>query len=146
MLGPLLGCIAVLLLLSTLIARIRLRWWWIRSFEFPRLQIALLAGVCALASWMLLEPGKWRMASTGLSLLTLLIQLRYIIPWTRLWPVQVKSTHEAPSNQKITLLIANVLTPNRQADKLLSMIEQYQPDIVLTLESDQWWQDQLDQA
>ena len=146
MLGPLLGCIAVLLLLSTLIARIRLRWWWIRSFEIPRLQIALLAGVCALASWMLLEPGKWRMASTGLSLLTLLIQLRYIIPWTRLWPVQVKSTHEAPSNQKITLLIANVLTPNRQADKLLSMIEQYQPDIVLTLESDQWWQDQLDQA
>lgn len=39
-----------------------------------------------------------------------------------------------------------MLTPNRQADKLLSMIEQYQPDIVLTLESDQWWQDQLDQA
>lgn len=146
MLGPLLGCIAVLLLLSTLIARIKLRWWWIRSFEFPRLQIATLAGLCALISAVLLESGQWRTSAVTLSLFTLLLQLRYILPWTRLWPVQVKSSNDAPSDQKITLLIANVLTPNRKADKLLSMIKQYQPDIVITLESDQWWQEQLDQA
>ncbi|WP_404377551.1 endonuclease/exonuclease/phosphatase family protein [Vreelandella aquamarina] len=146
MLGPLLGCIAVLLLLSTLVARIRLHWWWVRSFEFPRLQIAVLAGVCMLVSVALLEPSPWQTAAVALSLITFLLQLRYVLPWTRLWPVQVKSASNAPGDQKITLLIANVLTPNRTADKLLSMIRQYQPDIVLTLESDQWWQDQLDQA
>ncbi|WP_422102171.1 endonuclease/exonuclease/phosphatase family protein [Vreelandella sp.] len=146
MLGPLLGCIAGLLLLSTLIARIKLRWWWIRSFEFPRVQIAALAGLCALISAVLLESGQWRTAAVALSLLTLLLQLRYILPWTQIWPVQVKSSSDAPNDQKITLLIANVLTPNRKADKLLSMIKQHQPDIVITLESDQWWQEQLDQA
>ena len=146
MLGPLLGCIAGLLLLSTLIARIKLRWWWIRSFEFPRVQIAALAGLCALISAVLLESGQWRTVAVALSLLTLLLQLRYILPWTQIWPVQVKSSSDAPNDQKITLLIANVLTPNRKADKLLSMIKQHQPDIVITLESDQWWQEQLDQA
>lgn len=146
MLGPLLGCIAGLLLLSTLIAHIKLRWWWIRSFEFPRVQIAALAGLCATISALLLESGQWRTAAVTLSLITLLLQLRHILPWTRLWPVQVKSSSDAPSDQKITLLIANVLTPNRKAEKLLSMIKQYQPDIIITLESDQWWQEQLDQA
>ncbi len=146
MLGPLLGCIAGLLLLSTLIARIRLRWWWVRSFEFPRLQIAVLAGLCAAIGALLLPPSRWQTATIGLSLLTCMLQLRYIFPWTRLWPVQVQSTRKAPDEQKITLLIANVLTPNRQADKLISMIEQHQPDMVLTLESDQWWQSQLDTA
>ncbi|XQU07074.1 endonuclease/exonuclease/phosphatase family protein [Halomonas sp. LY9] len=146
MLGPLLGCIAVLLLLSTLIARVKLRWWWVRSFEFPRLQIASLAGICTLASLVLLEPGQWQTAAASISLLALLLQLRHILPWTRLWPVQVKPSNKAPSDQKITLLIANVLTPNRKADNLISMIEHFQPDIVITLESDQWWQEQLDQA
>ena len=35
------------------------------------------------------------------------------------------------------------VTPNREVGKLLALIEQYQPDIVLTLESDDWWEEQL---
>ena len=137
---------AITLLLATLIARVRLRWWWVRSFEFPRLQIALLALACGLASLWLLEPGPWRMTAIAASLSALVLQLRYILPWTVLWPVQVKAASSAPDNQKITLLIANVLTPNRQSEDLIGMITHHQPDIILTLESNQWWQDQLDPA
>ncbi|BBI62361.1 hypothetical protein HSBAA_36670 [Vreelandella sulfidaeris] len=53
MLDILLGSIAIGLLLATLIARIELHWWWIRSFEFPRLQIACLAVI----TWLL--PLYW---------------------------------------------------------------------------------------
>lgn len=144
MLGPLLGCIAISLLLATLIARVPMRWWWVRSFEFPRLQIAVLALVCGLTSLWLLDPGPWRVTATLVSLITLALQLRYILPWTALWPVQVKAAHNAPKDQMITLLIANVLTPNRQSKELLAMITHHQPDMILTLESDQWWQEQLD--
>ncbi|UTD54676.1 endonuclease/exonuclease/phosphatase family protein [Halomonas sp. MS1] len=146
MLGPLLGCIAISLLLATLIARVPMRWWWVRSFEFPRLQIAVLALACGLASLWLLDPGPWRVTATLASLATLALQLRYILPWTTLWPVQVKAAHNAPKDQMITLLIANVLTPNRQSKELLAMITHHQPDMILTLESDQWWQEQLDPA
>ena len=45
--------------------------------------------------------------------------------------------------QQISLLVANVLTPNHQYDLLLKHIDDLQPDLVLTLESDQNWQDAL---
>lgn len=146
MLEALLGCITIVLLLATLVARIQLRWWWIRCCEFPRLQIATLALICGLVGLTLAEPGIWRSISCIVALATVLLQARYILPWTWLWPVQVKAAENAPSDKTIKLLIANVLTPNRQTHGLLAMIEHHQPDIVLTLESDQWWQTQLDGA
>lgn len=146
MLGILLGSIAIVLLLATLIARIHLHWWWIRSFEFPRLQIAFLALITWLLAVIFVEPGPWLWVALLASGITLLFQLYYILPWTPLWPVQVKTAESNDSDKRITLLIANVLTPNRQAQALIDMIKQHQPDIVLTLESDQWWQDQLDPA
>ena len=146
MLGILLGSIAILLLLATLIARIHLHWWWIRSFEFPRLQIAFLALITWLLAVIFVEPGPWLWVALLASGITVLFQVYYILPWTPLWPVQVKAAESNDSDKTITLLIANVLTPNRQAQALIDMIKQHQPDIVLTLESDQWWQDQLDPA
>lgn len=146
MLGPVLGSIAVVLLLATLIARIELHWWWIRSFEFPRLQIAYLALADLLLAIIFVEAGTWQWVALAATGITLLIQISYILPWTPLWPVQVQAAKSDGEDRTITLLIANVLTPNRQAQQLIDMIKQHQPDIILTLESDQWWQDQLDPA
>lgn len=144
MLGPLLGCIAISLLFITLSARIHLRWWWLRSFEFPRLQITILAVLTGVAGLILLPPGPGRTVTALATSITLLLQARHILPWTRLWPVEVKNAQNPPPEQTITLLIANVLTPNRNASELLTIIKHQQPDIVLTLESDLWWQEQLD--
>ncbi|MGO3242996.1 MAG: endonuclease/exonuclease/phosphatase family protein, partial [Halomonas sp.] len=146
MLGILLGCIAITLLLATIIARIELHWWWIRSFEFPRLQIASLALITWALAVIFVASGPWLSVALLASGITLIIQCYYILPWTRLWPVQVKTAEGNDPDKTITLLIANVLTPNRQAQPLIDIIKQHQPDIVLTLESDQWWQDQLDPA
>jgi len=40
-------------------------------------------------------------------------------------------------------MTANVLMPNRSADKLLNLIQEYQPDVVVTLESNKWWENAL---
>lgn len=145
MLAPLITCLALLPLLATLIARVPLRWWWIRCFEFPRVQIALLSLLCGLMALVFLEPSDWRSAVCVMVFITVCLQGRYILPWTRLWRVQVKTAaKETSQDRHITLLIANVLTPNRHVEGLIKMIQQHQPDIILTLESDQWWQDQLD--
>ncbi|RUR40718.1 endonuclease/exonuclease/phosphatase family protein [Vreelandella populi] len=145
MLPPLIASLTLILLVATLVARIPLRWWWIRCFEFPRVQMAILALICALAGLILLDSGTWLSITWVSALITVGLQCRYILPWTRLWRVQVnKADKDAPKDQHITLLIANVLMSNRQADGLINMINQHQPDIILTLESDQWWQDQLD--
>ncbi|KPQ26666.1 MULTISPECIES: endonuclease/exonuclease/phosphatase family protein [unclassified Halomonas] len=144
MLGLMLGSIAIVLLLATFIARIRLRWWWIRSCEFPRLQIASLAIACLIAALLLPISPTWQIITLLACLTVIIIQACYILPWTRLWPKQVHSVKVDNQAQDVTLLIANVLTPNRQSAGLIKQIHSHQPDIILTLESDQWWQDQLD--
>ncbi|MBB3188903.1 endonuclease/exonuclease/phosphatase family protein [Halomonas cerina] len=144
MLGPFFGLLATLLLVATLLPRLHLKWWWIRVCEFPRLQIALMAVVVALLASLAAPPWSWVGLSAGL--LTLAIQVHYILPWTRVWPIQVKPAQPGQAPRCLTLLIANVLTSNRHADTLVSLIRRHEPDLVLTLESDDWWQQQLDAA
>jgi endonuclease/exonuclease/phosphatase (EEP) superfamily protein YafD len=44
----------------------------------------------------------------------------------------------------LSLPATNVLMCNRDADRLLALLVQHQPDLLVTLERDAWWQAQLD--
>ena len=58
--------------------------------------------------------------------------------------MEVKTAHKRDSDRMLSILTANVLTPNRDSDSLMALVAEHQPDVLVTLESDQWWQDQLD--
>ncbi|MGB6037179.1 MAG: endonuclease/exonuclease/phosphatase family protein [Cryomorphaceae bacterium] len=79
----------------------------------------------------------------GLTVLCLLYQLWWILPNTPLWPVEVKRSSDQGIERKLSILTSNVLTTNRNVEALIDLVREYQPDILVTLESDQWWQDQL---
>ncbi|QEM81923.1 endonuclease/exonuclease/phosphatase family protein [Halomonas binhaiensis] len=136
--------LAILLLGITILARLPFHWWWIRCCEFPRMQISMLALLTLLLASLSESPWRWLAVSS--SLVTLVIQACYILPWTRLWPVQVQRAESGQDERCIRLLVANVLTPNRNAEGLIALVKQHEPDIVLTLESDDWWGQQLDAA
>lgn len=118
--------------------------WLIRGLDFPRLQIGAIALVLLMAELALLDlnkPTSWLLI-TG-STLALAGQLWWIIPYTVIWPREVKRAKAAEPSHTISILTANVLTPNRNAEALITLVRQHQPDVLVTLESDQWWQDQL---
>jgi endonuclease/exonuclease/phosphatase (EEP) superfamily protein YafD len=144
MLALLLGGLAALLLAASLIGRLPVHWWWIRVCEFPRLQLSAAALAVVLLALLLSPPERWWVVGAGLA--TLAIQIPRILPWTPLWPHQVQDAESGPSSDCLTLLVANVLTPNRQAAGLVAMIHRHDPDLVLTLESDAWWQARLDES
>ncbi|MFO8046736.1 MAG: endonuclease/exonuclease/phosphatase family protein [Halomonas sp.] len=144
MFSILLAVFAISLLAATLVARSPLHWWWIRACEFPRLQLAALAAVSAVLSALAESP--WSSVALVASVTTLGLQAVRIMPWTPLWPVQVRRAEPGQENHCLTLLIANVLTTNRNAEILTRLIREHRPDLVLTLESDTWWQTQLDKA
>ena len=62
----------------------------------------------------------------------------------RLFPAEVKAADTIDDTKLIKIMTANVLTPNRNAKELIALVREYQPDILVTLESDSWWQTQLD--
>lgn len=118
--------------------------WMVRVFDFPRMQIAVLAFVLLVAQLVFLDLSHT--ASQLLVLITALClgaQLWWILPYTAIWPTEVKTAGIDDPTRTITFLTSNVLTPNRNATALISLVREHKPDVLVTLESDQWWQDQL---
>ncbi len=130
--------------IATLLAFVPSAHWIIRSMDFPRVQIALLGLLCLLmAVFIDLEPGWLRMLAVLSNLSALIYQLYKIFPYTRLARVEVIANHDPDDDRTLSLLSSNVLTPNRNSAALLKQVNRYRPDLLLTLESDQWWQDAL---
>ncbi|MCU7553997.1 endonuclease/exonuclease/phosphatase family protein [Alteromonas sp. ASW11-19] len=119
--------------------------WVVRSMDFPRMQLAIAAALMILAQITFLNySGYQAWLLLGVAIACLIWQLWWILPYTALWRVEVKPTTNPAPDRALRILTANVLTPNRQADVLVNLVNQHSPDILVTLESDQWWQDQLD--
>ena len=133
-----------ILAIATLLPVWRNPHWLVRGMDFPRLQLALFASFLLVAELLSFDPEKiedW--ALTGVTLICLAWHLWWILPYTVLWRTEVKTTRNACPDRKLSIITANVLTPNRQADVLLRLVNQYAPDVLVTLESDHWWQSHL---
>ena len=118
--------------------------WWVRVFDFPRLQITFVLAF-ALLAYALTRDGssKWEYMFMALLSGCLAYQAYRMYPYTRLSRRQVQRSRHSDSNSAFSLLFSNVLMTNRDAGALLRLIERYDPDIVLTVECDTWWQEQL---
>lgn len=134
----------VLTLLATILP---LSWhshWMVRGFDFPRLQITFFSAGLMIALLVFLD---WQQPLTLLMLGTTTLcfawQLWWILPYTPVWPIEVKSATSLDPGRILSIITANVLTTNRNARALINQVQTHQPDILVTLESDQWWQDQL---
>ncbi|TKV66727.1 endonuclease/exonuclease/phosphatase family protein [Marinobacter panjinensis] len=137
--------VALVLLAVTVLGKVRLHDWWIRACEFPRVQIVTLAVITAVAA-LLLGQGEKQIWILSLCAVVLVLQSYRILPWTRFWPLQVQNAEPGNEERCVTLMVANVLTTNRNSEGLIRQVRDQQPDVLLTLESDQWWGDQLDAA
>ncbi|MDO5055365.1 MAG: endonuclease/exonuclease/phosphatase family protein [Pasteurella oralis] len=130
--------------IATLLPFLPFNHWTVRIFDFPRLQIALLNLFCLGIGWFLRPEPTWLFILMQLlNLVCMGYQIWEILAYTALSRPQVLHYQGERNQRSISLLTVNVLTPNRQVDKLLALIEKWQPDIVLTLETDLWWEDKL---
>ena len=116
----------------------------VRICDFPRPQI-LIGGLAALAGLVgFYDWQSWMFWAMGpLLCLAIAGQAARILPY---FPFGQKSNRAAENcgrDNEISLLMANVKQENRNAAKLLQLIERYDPDIVLVVEVDRWWEQQL---
>jgi endonuclease/exonuclease/phosphatase (EEP) superfamily protein YafD len=133
-----------LALLFTLLPLLRHPHWIIRGMDFPRLQFAIFIATLLVVDFLFLNMQSvltWLLIS--IAALCLIRQLWWILPYTLLWPIEVKKASSSSFENQISILTANVLTPNRKADLLIRLVKEHNPDVLVTLESDQWWEDQL---
>lgn len=123
--------------------------WWVRGVDFPRIQIMVLgiiAWIVMITFWSEWQLGQW-ILFVSLSA-TLAFQLRMVLPYTKLWKKEVEhaKVDKDGTSHHIKIMVSNVLTPNDETQKLVELVQQHQPEILITLESDKKWEQALHQV
>lgn len=120
--------------------------WWIRGADFPRLQILVLGFIAFILFLLVDHPWNWLNQLLFIGLMAALAyQLKMVLPYTFIWKKQVKQVKQdqLDPQRQISLVVSNVLTTNTKYHLLIQQIQIHQPDLVLTLETDQNWQNAL---
>lgn len=119
--------------------------WWIRVWDFPRTQAAAVLAVALLATPFVfaLKRPRTLLLVTVLTL-ALAWQVYRIAPYTAVYPEEAKATQDCDPDSRLRLLVANVLIGNETAAPLLNMVRRIGPDVLLLVETDHWWDRQLE--
>jgi endonuclease/exonuclease/phosphatase (EEP) superfamily protein YafD len=129
---------------ATVIPFFRSDYWAVRIFDFPRLQITVFFALTfAGYVWVREDPSPADQAFLIVLSLCLAYQLWRMWPYTRLHWRQVRRVDRPNDERSVSLLISNILQTNRESAKLRALIREHDPDIVLVVETDAWWEQQL---
>lgn len=126
---------------GTLLSFVRTGSWVVRMWDFPRLQVATVATALAALFTRFCYCGR-RTDITFLTALTAcgIWQGWKILRYTPIWPNQVKGSRGGgKSGCTFRLLMSNVLMENTDHQRLLKVIRDYQPDIILAVETNARW-------
>ncbi len=136
--------LALLLVMATALPLLRFDQWWIRVFDFPRAQITIM-GIVLLALYLYFWDTQRLYETIILGLLVLAVgyQVVKMFPYTVLMPKQVMTAESASNHAKIRILVANVLMDNRASTAFLDVVRKYDPDVILTVETNDWWEKAL---
>ena len=131
---------AVLVLWATVAPFFPSKKWWIRGWDFPRVQIAIVG--------LILVPLIWFFSDWAPELVVLLLALALvyqglrILPFTPLWRKEVRMA-EADEGT-IRVVSANVEMVNEDHESFLEVAREEDPDILFVMETDATWGRALD--
>lgn len=111
---------------------------WVRIWDFPRLQIAIFAFVVGISALFFARA----VADYYFIFLLLCVtgwQISFVWPYLPGTSQDIAACNDEISPNHVSLLTTNVLQSIRNADKLISIVRQVQPDVVLAVEVDDWW-------
>jgi endonuclease/exonuclease/phosphatase (EEP) superfamily protein YafD len=130
-------------IIFTFIPLIPSKLWFVRIFDFPRLQVSFLLIISLLAAIFFLDrkPVKWILIV--LLSCSIVYQYTLISDYTFLSKKEVYDTIPSSDDNLISLLISNVYMENDNYKGLLDLVTKYKPDILLTLETNEKWRKKL---
>lgn len=136
--------LSILVLFTTVIPFIRHDFWVFRVFEYPRLQKLVINILLILAVVCFSFPKNSVDLVILIALFLNLIYLTYLIfPFTKWGRKQIIDSKKRDDASKLKIFIANVYQENRQSKNYLSLIDSCNPDVILLVETNLWWQDAM---
>jgi endonuclease/exonuclease/phosphatase (EEP) superfamily protein YafD len=132
------------LITISLLPLIRNDYWIFRVFEYPRLQKLIINSILLIIFLSLYPPKSTYdfIFATILSLNTIYLAWQ-VFPFTVIARKQLINTKKVVPERSISLFIGNIYQYNRNADKYLRYLQELNPDIIMVVETDNWWAKQL---
>ncbi len=137
--------LAGLVVVATVLPLVRAPYWWVRMFDFPRAQLAVV-GVIVLGLYaglvvILGEPSVLEWWVLAALVVAVGYQVARMRPYTPFASVQTLDAGVVAEGRTLRLLISNVLMENREGERWLGTVREADPDVVVAVETDQWWAD-----
>lgn len=133
----------ILAIVATALPFLKNEHWWIRVFDFPRVQIFCL-GLISLILIPFFWNGHWTEYALALGLtIALAYQTYAIFPYTPLSKKQSLTCSNPGNHPVFSLVVMNVAMYNRNAKQAREIIMRANPDILIAVEPDHWWHHNL---
>ncbi|MCG2431859.1 endonuclease/exonuclease/phosphatase family protein [Aequorivita xiaoshiensis] len=118
----------------------------LKMMDFPRIQFFIISVFCLILILSVVKKWRWYKYLILLFIISgIVVNGSYIINYTPLVAEIVPTSKTLSSTDaQISLLLTNVKMSNRNSQKLISIINQRDPDLILAMEVDSWWDNNLD--
>jgi endonuclease/exonuclease/phosphatase (EEP) superfamily protein YafD len=126
--------------LATALSLIVAPYWWARVFDFPRTQVILFCII-----FLAINIYNWHSLQSAESIFIVLLcasivaQAILILPFTPIYPKQIKKKKVANPDNAFSLLISNVRQQNREFERYIRFVHETNADIVIANEIDTTW-------
>jgi endonuclease/exonuclease/phosphatase (EEP) superfamily protein YafD len=134
----------ILVIAASLLSLLQSEAWWIRIFDFPRMQIAVVALIVLAADLAFrTDSGVAASAFRAMLGLSILYQGVMMYPYMFFARKTVQPAKNPRAGSTFSLLLANVKKDSRSAARLRRMVHDWDPDVILMVEADEWWRGEL---
>jgi endonuclease/exonuclease/phosphatase (EEP) superfamily protein YafD len=113
---------------------------WIRIWDFPRLQIAVILAAALILIPFVLRWRRWPALCFAVALAAAWAwQISRIAPYTPAAAQQAVDADSCPDGSRIKLLAANVRVDTKDVAPLRDLVRAVDPDLILLVETDRHW-------
>ena len=132
--------LCIVVIIATGLPLINSTAWWIRIFDFPRLQIAVLTLLSIILATIFLDF-KWefKLPLLLILLVSLVYQVQFVLVYTPLYKVRAQNSNKPIAENNFTLFVSNVRMENEDKERFHARVKKYNPDVLLINEPDQNW-------
>ena len=132
-------------MIVTILPFVRSKAWWVRIWDFPRFQLAIAGALAFVGGVVTTEdarsPGTWLFL--GALAAAVLYQAALVWRYSRLAPLEVEGSR-ADTRPRLSVAVSNVMQTNRASDRLIRVLSGADADVMLFVETDDWWRERLD--
>lgn len=132
--------LAVLLVLTDVLPLITVQHWTFRVLDFLRMQLwGLQMLVLAVSLLPFVEMSTTQWVLFGLLLLSFLHNTWLLLPFLPVYPFK-RSRKRDIGKESVSVLAMNVYQFNERYSAFVQLVKEYDPEIVLTMESNKDWE------